>query len=355
MATESVISGERLVHESEVQRHHVRIKLPVTASLNGKEYAVKNFSAGGFCIATDPDFIPLKKCQDSKLRFAFPGFSFDVELKAHPVYYRRQKGIAGYRFTDPDPRQLSLLTYVIKSQLAGVLVTEGDIINVASRNNFTTPKAAPAQNNTRQSTLRRLLPMALIAVAGVIAIFLVLGSLYENTVLVKSYTGIVQGNTYSVRAPADGYFTSLIAENTTKVLKDQPLAVINTASAPPIDDGTGITQGTVLKSPCDCLIVNKRPRGGEFLAAGDTAFSLLPRNDTLWVTATVQPEQIHRLQYLDDVFVKVIGEGNFAKGSLSEFIAPEIEGEPAKVQIKMAEPLAPEMYGRLAYVEFVVN
>ena len=56
-----------------------------------------------------------------------------------------------------------------------------------------------------------------------------------------------------------------------------------------------------------------------------------------------------------DARIKIVGESTFIEGNVTEFLAPEKNDEMSRVRIKTRTPIMPQMLGRVAYVEFVVN
>ena len=301
--------------------------------------------------------------QDIKILFPFQNFSLHLTLKAHPVFKNRAANTAGYRYDELNSRQTSLLQYVVKSYVTGQIIQEGDLIAVATRDNRSPVRESGISNdNYTRKKLTRILAVSAIGLVFLASAALFASSIYENSAIVKSYLGIVQGEVFTVRNPVSGTFHSLLAEGAEQVTKDQAIASVqlgsipaapsaNAAKAPPPQDNREI----VIKSPCDCLIVNSYAQDGEFRVLGDSLFELLPLDSPTWVTASLRPDQIHRIQLLDNVNVRIVNETNFMEGNVSSFEQPRLETEIPKVRIKTKEPIPPQFIGRMAYVEFIVN
>lgn len=345
----------KIVHESETQRQHIRVELPAVVKLAGKAYKVKDISTGGFSLKTDKEFILPQGVQEVKILFSFENFAFHLSVKIAPIYFNKTLQVAGFRFNEMNARQVSVLNHVVKSCLAGLIIGEGEIINIIARDNFTPPREEKAGNDNRvRSFFSRVLPVAAVAVAGLVGLFLIFGNIYENTSVVKSYMSVVGGDVFTVRAQTDGVYYSLLPLAMQQVTKGQNLAFLKTAPPPGSPVGT-LPQDVMIQSPCDCLIINRFSQEGEFHALGEPLFELLPKDGRTWISASLSPEQVHRLQLLDDAHIKIAGESTFIQGNVSEFLPPLTDDNMARVRVKTNSPIPAEFIGRLAYVEFVIR
>ncbi len=357
MTQASTAKKPTLVHEAEVQRQHVRIQIPAAFRIGKNTYRIADLSAGGIGIKTDKNFIDDLKEKEGTLLFPFESFSFNLKVKLEPVYNRADKKRAGFRFENMTPRQVSMIQHVVKSHLSGLIVTEEDIIAVASRNDFISAREEDeGKEKYSKGFIARTVPLAAIAVAGALGLFLLLGNIYENTLIVKSYMGIVEGNVYTASAQGNGKFYSALAKGTEQVTKGQAIAILKAGGSATASGGvTPEPQDVTIESPCDCLIVKQYPQDGEFLAIGAPIFELQPINDYMWVTASLKPEQIYRLKLQDDARIKIAGESEFIEGNVTEFMTPVLDKEMTQVKIKTKKAIPSTLTGRLAYVEFLVN
>lgn len=351
-----VALNENITHESEIQRQHLRVNLAATAKINGKPYKINNLSAGGFSVLDYDDTQASGAVEQTEITFTFNSFIMAVNVRAAPVYSDPDRKIAGFRIIEAGRRETSLINYILKTYIAGNLVTEGDILNVATRDNFVKPRFKPnAAENV--NNWKRFVPMGLITVACASAMFFFFGNVYETAAIVKSYMGVVEGAVFTVRAPQNGVYESLLPGGSERVTKDQVIGVIhsNPAATAINLSGNSASGDVIIKSPCDCLITNQLAKNGEFNAAGGPIMELMPVNGNVWVTAALRPEQIYRIQLQDDARVKVAGESTFVEGNVTEFIPAEKGEELSRVRVRTRTPIMPQMVGRVAYVEFVVN
>lgn len=356
--TKTATVQKPMLHESEVQRQHVRIELPATVKIGQQNFYLQNLSAGGFAIKTNKKISA--DCTEIKILFPFDTFAFHLKVKATPVYQNMQKGFAGYQFIDLTQRQISLISHVIKSYLTGLLTTEQDIIAAVNRDNRLPNRGNENDSDYLNGKLRRSLPLIAVLLSGLFGLFIVLGNVYESKAIVKSYLGKVEGNDFTARATESGTFNSLLTLDTGEVTKGQPIGVIKTAAAAPGFNPATInsnrdTNTFVIYSPCDCLITNRFPNEGEFVAAGDPVYKLQPIDDDLWITASLNPEDIHRLHLQDSATVRIAGESRVFQGTVTRFLPPDFHDGKAKVKIRTEDPIPYFMSGYIAYVELYIN
>jgi hypothetical protein len=106
-----------------------------------------------------------------------------------------------------------------------------------------------------------------------------------------------------------------------------------------------------LKSPCDCMLVQRSARDGEFKLMGEALYKLFPRDAAPYVLATVKSDQIERLKISNTARVRVAGEKRFRTGKLVQFLPQE--NEFTRLKIRLDKSVAPEMFGKPVYVEVV--
>lgn len=337
-------AAAKIERETEKQRHHVRVQLPVIVVMDGKKYTTEDISEAGFSIRTSKDVFQ-QGPQEIKVYFPFQNFAFHLQLQAQPVYFNQTTGRTGYVFTDIDARQLSLLNLVIKSSLSGEIAPGGEVLEVLKHQNAPKPDPYP------HSKWSRVLPLGVIVLAGITGLALLGGSIYENTSIVKSYIAVVEGDTHFVRAENNGIYNSLLSDGTKEVARGQDIAVLK---PPASADPAAAAQNVLIKSPCDCLVLGNFTAKGEFRMRGEPLFELLPLNGKRWVTVSVRPDQSHRLRLMDDAYVQMAGENKFLEGYIMEFLPPDFASGNSRVRIQTTETIPPELVGQPAYVEFMI-
>ncbi|MFP4313021.1 MAG: HlyD family efflux transporter periplasmic adaptor subunit [Alphaproteobacteria bacterium] len=339
----------KLQHESEVQRQYVRVEMPCTVYINRKAYKAENISCGGFKINTESDLGKSEKTV--KLLFPLHNSCFHVVTTAEQVYFDKEKGVAGFKFIGNDKKTISLIQNMVQNYLSGLITTDRDILKVASQDNYVSARTPVNLNENQGPSWPRYVFMGTILLGAIAGLMLIAGNVYEQTAFVKSYGGVVEANKFTVRSNINGEFYSLLSQNSATVSEGQPIAVIRPQYSGP-ESGPGITEA-VLKSPCDCTIVNQYANEGEFRALGEPVFDLLDNSGDTWVVASVKPEEAHKLNIYDDAYVKIAGESSFMEGSLVSFMPSE--NGASRVKVSTEEPISQTMLGLPAYVEFNIN
>jgi len=344
-----------IVHESEAQRQHVRVNLPVKASVNGKSYNVKDISAGGIQFIAVPD--KYKKNDTFTCALSFPFQGFDLQTNIPCVVEFSDKEILGCAYAQLTDSQISLINLIIKSHLAGTAISEGDIIHIAGRNNFVKYRKDAGNDDTEHSTLKRGILLTLLLLAGLLGLIFIFSNLYENVSILKSYEGVVVSDVVLTRSSIDGEFRSLLDEEQINVTAGQPIAEITGYFASP--NGGAISQPTepttiTIKSPCDCVVTHQFVGNGEFRAAGESLFKLVPKESPVWITALVTPESSQRLNLQDDARIRIAGETAFIEGNVTNFNYSDDEVPVVLVRVRTKTQLPVDLIGRPAYVEFKV-
>ena len=355
----------QIVHESEAQRQHVRVQIPATAFLAGKEFAVKNLSNGGVQILDVTQKYKTSQPVDIILSLPFQGFSMSVDLKAEVEYYDSKENTLGCKFIELSDEQISLLNNVLKSYISGHVVTEGDVLSVISRNNFMTVRKKPTVDTpslNKAELIKRAAPMASILLVGLIVVGLLIGNLYERISVVKSYHGVIQTETITVRAHTDGLFKSLVSENRTVSMGD-PIGELYTRVMVPTqgdnkkdndNDDFFVTHKEIVKSPCDCNVIYQNVQNGEFRSMGEGIFKLVPIDADPWVSVTLPSEDAYRINIHDDVNLHIGGEALRVEGIVIDMDTKGTDSPISILKVQATETLANELVGRPVYAEFFV-
>ncbi len=342
------LAAKRIAHESEVQRQHVRVNLPAKVKIGESLYEVQDLSSGGFRIKSHKS-IAKEKTEEIKFILPFDNFVMQFGVNADEVYFDRKSQTAGFRFTVLNASQISLINYMIKSYLAGHLISEGDIINIVSRNNFTRSRTNKQKKKSGFFTfLKRLVPVVMILGVGAAGLLFLYGNIYEGTAVIQTFRGQVQGEQVNVRTYATGIFRNILEPNVQQVATGQPIGVIESISR-------GATGGgeIILKSPCDCHIVERMAKDGEFRSIGESVFKLTPITSSPKVTTLLPTKDAMRLRLQDDVNMNIAGEGKFIAGYVDNIRT--FNSDNTSVTIRPRDPLPVEMIGRPTYVEFLVQ
>ncbi|MFO1350173.1 MAG: HlyD family efflux transporter periplasmic adaptor subunit [Gammaproteobacteria bacterium] len=309
--------SRQLVHEAEVQRQHVRFTLPVKAIIGSAVYRVADWSVGGAGISeitpsgaatqlfeklNAGDSLPLE------LVFEFEDFRFTLPLTGEVRYFNREAGRLGLRFLNVSPRTLSFMHFVIDAHLSGEVVYASDIIEIAARNPLMAPRGIPAAAKPRDIAGRiahvgqRVATYGLVGLITLALIGLVCSSLYEKLYIIQAPAAQVAADVTVAAAPTAGQIGFMLDEHEQSVQQGKPLFGIR----------DGSQSGLTLEAPCDCKIIARVARAGEFVDKGQAVFVLAQPAAKPFVIAHVAPEDALALQ--QGVQVRV----SFSDGMVSE-------------------------------------
>ena len=355
----------QVVHEKDAQRQHIRVSIPAQATIGSKDYDVHDISMGGLRLKNVSDIFKKDQKFDCVLAFPFEGFTMQVSIPCSVEQYDPKNKTLGCVYRELTAAQLSILNLVIKSYVAGTLITEDDVLHVAGRDNSVKFRSNPQNDNIHpaRSNIKRIVSLSLILLAGFLGLLFILGNVYESVSILKSYQGVVQADIVISRANADGEFTSLIGENVKQVSKGQPMAEISSLALTLAEKSGNQEEAsspltlakTTILSPCDCHVLHQFVNDGEFRALGESLFKLVPVDTHPWITATILPEEAQRLSFEDDARIRIAGETTFIEGTVINFNAANEDAVAIQVRVRPKEQLPNELIGRPAYVEFMVH
>ena len=130
----------QIVHESEVHRQHVRLKIPIQAEVDGIRYQVDDWSIGGFGVESVMTSRQPGERFPVKLIFMFEEFDMTMRFDARMVYADQDHGRFGCAFLGVSQQQMEVFRYLVDAYLSGEVVSAGDILQVRGRDS-----SAPAR------------------------------------------------------------------------------------------------------------------------------------------------------------------------------------------------------------------
>ncbi len=184
------------VHEAETQRQFVRLQFPAQVTINDKKYPIRDLSTGGIAISGISGLVKRNETISFKLTLPFSDFAMDVELKAQIQHIDTNNDITGCRFIDLNPKQISVLTHVIKSYMAGDIVAADDMLNVVSRENFV--KVRKQKNNNisegsgNKGKITKFLSYSFLSLLAIAVSIFIIGNIFERVFIIKTGNGIVE-------------------------------------------------------------------------------------------------------------------------------------------------------------------
>ncbi len=348
---------DQIVHESETQRQHARFEIPACVQIEGQLHTVTDLSAGGLKIKDIEELYQIGQRVSLLLILKFNDFSITLDLQAQVEHQDTLQNVIGCSFVELSNGQISMLSHIIRSYMTGSVVADSGVFAVMARNSFAGSRKSTsikeAEKPSIHSLLKRILPTALLVLLGLAALSFTLGNFYERIAVVKSHQALVEGDNITVRSNGQGVFKPLISPETKQVFYGQALAEIKGYALS--DTGDVIPLTLVVTSPCDCNIVHRYIRDGEFRAPGEPIFKLTPIRGERWITALLPLKEAQRLNTQNQVNIRIAGQQDFIAGNITYIKANTDDSTMAEIKISSTAPLPEELIGRPAYVEFLLN
>jgi len=360
-----------VVHESEAQRQHARVKIPAklrffNTDRTQTEARVIDLSAGGLAFtATQP--LTVGEVHKGRLQFVIDnlGLAMDVELQIRS--YDRQSGRTGCQFQNLDAQDISTLRHLITSHLSGDIVTMGDVLATLQRDNFTKARKVKdgGHGMTALGRLKAVTFSAGIFVVGLVAFGFIFKSVYGMYFVSHAQAGLVSVQGMNITMPRDGTVQSLIKADGVAA-KGAPLATFSTSmldvlkghldenqlQPSKVEELFGKQMTGTLTSPCDCTVAQQLVANGQYANKGDVIFQLVPRNTEANVEARFSYRQFGDVRPGTTVSFQIAGEDQTRTGKIvsSTSLKSEDLSSDIRVQIKPDEPLDSALAGRPAEV-----
>src|SRR4051812_8219257 len=126
----------QIVHEAEIHRQHVRLRIPIVVEIDGTRYGIDDWSMGGFGVASPITSRQPGERFPARLIFPFEDFELTLRLDCQMIYALPDLPRFGGKFLALSQGQLSLFRYLVDAYLSGELVSGGDVLAVVSRDNM---------------------------------------------------------------------------------------------------------------------------------------------------------------------------------------------------------------------------
>jgi alginate biosynthesis protein Alg44 len=355
-----------VVHESEAQRQHARVRLPAKIRFIGpnretQEAKVDELSAGGF------SFIPKKPVVEGEIyrgRLMFVidnlGLGMDVEFQARSV---EGDGRVGAQFQNLEQADISTLRHLITSHLSGELVTMGDVLGTLQRDNFTKARKRKGVTNDMSffGRLRAITFSLGIFLIGLVAFGYIFKSVYNLYFVTHAESGLVTAPGMNITMPRDGTVSSLVGANGLAP-KGSPLASFSTSmldvlkghleeqdlTPQKVTELFGKQMTGTLTSPCDCIVAQQLVANGQYASKGDVIFNLVARNTTANIEARYTYRQIDDVRPGSKVEFRVAGDDQVRSGQIVDATALKVSdlSTDMRVTIKPDQPLDIKYAGR---------
>lgn len=291
-----------IVHDAEVHRQHVRLRIPITVEIDGARLTVDDWSLGGFGVLGD---LPRRRPGDRfpvRLHLPFEDFELSLEVGCELVYRLDDGSRFGCRFTGLAPGQLALFRYLVDAYLSGELVAAGDVLSAHARGAaeaLNPSRAGESDQGTLGARLRRVLTFLVLLAVGVGLAGLAWLGARERWFTVRAEAAIVEAPIVRVVAPAAG-----------RLRPGEPEPVLAVGGALGTIEAEG--GATALVSPCECSLVDWLAEPGQPVQAGEAVALLAAVDRPLLVRASVAARAARRLAPGDPALIELPG----AQGSV---------------------------------------
>ncbi|GFM86235.1 alginate biosynthesis protein Alg44 [Pseudomonas cichorii] len=358
-----------VVHESEAQRQHARVKIPaklrlLTGEQNAPLVRIEDLSAGGLSFIA-PSQIKLTEGEVIKGRLQFLidnlGLAMDVEMQVRSI--SSASGRVGCQFQNLEAQDIATLRHIITSHLSGDIVSLGEVLATLQRDNFT--KARKSKNESGgMSALGRLRAVTFslgIFIVGLAAFGFIFKTVYGLYFVSHASAGLVSVPSMDVTMPREGTVQSLIPANG-EAAKGAPLATFNTSmlemlkgsltgedlQPAKIEELYGKQMSGTMTSPCDCVVVRQLVADGQFASKGQVIFQLVPRNAPATVEARFTYRQFNDVKPGTPVSFQIAGEDQLRTGKIvsSSNLSNTDLSTDIRVQIQPDESLSSTLAGR---------
>ncbi|HCN44249.1 MAG TPA: hemolysin D [Pseudomonas sp.] len=360
-----------VVHESETQRQHARVKIPaklryLNENRETVEVKVDDLSAGGLSFhAKQP--LPVGDVMRGRLQFTVDnlGLSMDVEFQVRA--YNPATGRTGAQFQNLEQRDIATLRHLITSHLSGELISIGDVLSTLQRDNFTKARKQKSHDGSL-SPLGRLRAVTFslgVFVVGVAAFGFIAKSVYGVYFVSHAEAGVVSVPSTQVTMPRDGTLQALV-ENGAEVVKGAPLASFSTSmldllkghldeeqlQPAKVEELFGKQMSGTLTSPCDCTVARQLVDDGQYAAKGAVIFQLVPRSSNPTIDARFSYRQFDDVKPGTRVNFQIAGDSEERSGRIvaSSNLNSDDLSSDIRVQIKPDAPLPTQMVGLPASV-----
>jgi alginate biosynthesis protein Alg44 len=357
-----------VVHESEAQRQHARVKIPARLRLLGNdrtpiEAQIEDLSAGGLCFNAGQHPLTIGQVYKGRLQFVIDTLSLAMDVELQVRSFDPRSGRAGCQFQQLEQQDIATLRHLITSHLSGDLVSMGEVLATLQRDNFTKARKLKdgGSGMTAFGRLKALTFSAGIFVVGLVAFGFVAKSVYGLYFISHATAGVVSVPSMDVTMPREGTVKSLVGPDGV-VTKGAPLASFNTSMLEMLKDHLDDTQLTpskieelfarqlsgTLTSPCDCVIAKQLVADGQFAGKGAVIFQLVPRNTEANIEARFTYRQFADVRPGARVNFQVAGDDTLRSGKIVSSVnlnSVDLSSD-IRVMIKPDESIDSSLSGR---------
>ncbi|MBT0585625.1 PilZ domain-containing protein [Alteromonas oceanisediminis] len=350
-------NNTNIVHESETQRRHSRVKLPsslIVTSDNGQKarLPILDLSATGFAFSSDKVKFNVGEFSQGTLVFKFDSLEIGLDVKFQIVGVHEDKTTRyGCEFHELGREEIATLRTIITKFLSGEVTNVNDILSTLSRDNFAKQRQdAVSKALTGSEKFRALLFTAAFVFLSLLAFSYVLYSIHQNFFVVKATTAVVSSESNALVASRNGQFELLVDVGDT-VSVGQPIGTIESpllsdlstvASAANMSENelnqlVERTISSAVLSPCDCVVASLEVTSGQFVTQAQSLVTLRGAQSPSSVLARFNFEDVTEVGIGTRVLIDLIDGSKPVEGKITMLTVPEnITEEEHRVQTVLA-------------------
>lgn len=359
-----------LVHESETQRQHVRVRVPGVVEIEGgktrMQFRLHDLSAGG--IGFEARNIPFKVGQmySGRLSITIEPIAVTIPIGFVVRHYNPETGRVGAQFEEMSAAEISSIRRVVSAYLGGEIIGVGDVVHTLSRNNFTPPRGGGTHKRSFAASVRAATVTALMLVAGVAALAYSAQRINEKVFTTSSVMARVSGPRFEVTMPRDGVFYSLVSGDRV-VKKGAPIGSFETTMLDlvrgqalkaelPAKELEALLDRTIkgtITSPCDCRVQALYAADQQYVGKGQPIATLEPIEFEPYVVARFNYPGAERLAVGSPVSLRIDGEASPRRGRVTQLRTgsdADSLNDSLVVIVTPDEPLPVEMVSRPVHV-----
>ena len=301
----------QVIHEAEHTRQHARYQIPAQVRIEGKTYALENWSVSGIAIQDINE--PNQKYFQAELIFDFGCFQTVLGVELERKSFSAAKHVLRCIFSNLTKDKLSVLHYIINSYLAGEITTTGSLIEVLKKDRYTQKDMSkvlnPDMTVMQKMALRvkqGLIYAGLSAIVFGLLSFIAF-SAYNKLFVVKSLSATVDAPIVVIRSPQPSYYTRMRNSQNKEVKKGDLLASMKLI-------GGGVNS---IESPTKGIIIVEHVLDRSFVDIGEPLLTILPEGSSSHIEAKVQVKDTSKLSIGQKASVQ-LPNGNVIEASIKE-------------------------------------
>ena len=350
-----------LVHETEAQRRHARVKLPARLIVTDPQHnqyvlELSEISASGFSVVNEEAKLHLDRVYRGRLLFNFDAVEFVLKVSFKVMNARTEESRFGCEFQDLGTQEISTLRLLISKFLGGEIARVNDVLTTLNRENFTKArKVNTSAGLTGWAKTKALLATGLMFLVGLTAFAYLLSTLASHYLVTAARSALVSLPQQTVLMPKEGNVELLVKVGDT-VKAGMPVARVQApwaeqvttmlkASATPDPKLLSLLQTQMdytLPSPCDCVVLSTGVANGQFLERGKSVVQLIPPQSQPYVQASFDYSDYAGLTTGRKVWLTLPDglpvSGTIAQVMMKEGLSEQTQGA-VTVQVKPDSPL----------------